>query len=156
MGRWWTWLFSLLSLFVTSFCMSEENEIYIWNKIALINESNDGKWLAVFQSRLPNVKQVNTRYENETCKKIPEQHQTISDANSCFPLCPIKELGLLGISFHILRITDTWTFISSIGRFDLKLSKFRRSKLHLAHFSFIPTKRWRVNSRRILPRCKRI
>ena len=46
MGVWWAWLFSLLGLFVTSLCISEDNEIYVWNKIALINESNDGKWLA--------------------------------------------------------------------------------------------------------------
>ena len=30
MCGWWTWLFSLLSSFVTSFCISEENEIYIY------------------------------------------------------------------------------------------------------------------------------
>ena len=71
----WTWLFSLLSLFRNffSFCIriSEENESDIWNKIALINESNDGKWLAVFQSPLPNIKQVITSYKYEKCKQIP-------------------------------------------------------------------------------------
>ena len=70
----WTWLFSLLSLFCNffSFCIriSEENESDIWNKIALINESNDGKWLAVFQSPLPNIKQVITSYEYEKCEKF--------------------------------------------------------------------------------------
>ena len=41
MGGCWTWLFSLFGLFcnVYSFCISEENESDIWNKIALINES---------------------------------------------------------------------------------------------------------------------
>ena len=49
MGGCWTWLFTLVSLFWNfhSFCISEENESDIWNKIALINESNDGKWLPV-------------------------------------------------------------------------------------------------------------
>ena len=49
MGGCWTWLSTLLSLFWNfySFCISEENESDIWNKIALINESNDGKWLPV-------------------------------------------------------------------------------------------------------------
>ena len=81
MCGWWTWLFSLLSLFVTSFCISEENEIYIWNEIASINESNDGKWLAVFQSSLPNVKQVNASYEHETCKKF---HVGVETTVFCF------------------------------------------------------------------------
>ena len=70
----WTWLFSLLSLFCNfySFCIriSEENESDIRNKIALINESNDGKWLAVFQSPLPNIKLVITSYEYEKCEKF--------------------------------------------------------------------------------------
>ena len=70
----WTWLFSLLSLFCNFYsfclCVSEENESDIWNKIALINESNDGKWLAVFQSPLPNIKQVITSYEYEKCEKF--------------------------------------------------------------------------------------
>ena len=70
----WTWLFSLLSLFCNFYsfciCISEENESDIWNKIALINESNDGKWLAVFQSPLPNIKQVITSYEYEKCEKF--------------------------------------------------------------------------------------
>ena len=41
MGGGWTWLFTLLNLFVTFFrsSFSEENESDIWNKIALINES---------------------------------------------------------------------------------------------------------------------
>ena len=41
MGGCWTWLFSLFGLFcnVYSFCISEENESDIWNRIALINES---------------------------------------------------------------------------------------------------------------------
>ena len=47
MGGCWTWLFSLFGLFcnVYSFCISEENESDIWNKIALINESTmDNDW----------------------------------------------------------------------------------------------------------------
>ena len=47
MGGWWAWLISLLGLFVTSLCISENNEIYVWNKIALINESNDGKYIVI-------------------------------------------------------------------------------------------------------------
>ena len=70
----WTWLFSLLSLFCNFYsfciCISEENESDIWNKIALMNESNDGKWLAVFQSPLPNIKQFITSYEYEKCEKF--------------------------------------------------------------------------------------
>ena len=38
-----------------------KSESDIWNKVALINESKDGKWLTVFQSPLPGVKQVNSR-----------------------------------------------------------------------------------------------
>ena len=93
MCGWWTWLFSLLSLFVTSFCISEENGIYIWNEIALINESNDGKWLAVFQSSLPNVKQVNASYEHETCKKF---HVGLETTVFCF--YPTRTPQVLGRS----------------------------------------------------------
>ena len=93
MCGWWTWLFSLLSLFVTSFCISEENEIYIWNEIAPINESNDGKWLAVFQSSLPNVKQVNASYEHETCKKF---HVGLETTVFCF--YPTRTPQVLGRS----------------------------------------------------------
>ena len=76
MGGCWTWLFTLVSLFWNfhSFCISEENESDIWNKIALINESNDGKWLALFQSPSPNVKQVNSR--------LPSSISTLTYATS--------------------------------------------------------------------------
>ena len=140
------WLFYFMSLYVKS-C-----EAFLWlvrSDIILgqIGQNpqrkairQNGKWLAVFQSSLPNVKQVNVSYEHETCKKfhvglettvfcfyptrtpqvlgrspapscglsspnrpivmkesvLLKKHGTkqmeihANDANSCFPLCPVK------------------------------------------------------------------